>query len=126
MQYLQRLPLLLALAGSLVSGLLSLLCLRTHNEVLFQMVLSMIIFYIVGFFIRSMVINVKTQVDAKRLKLEADERAQKEKEEIEEKKKEKTDLFLGKHIDFKVNDLSEDSFEPLPVSEFIKKELKDH
>ena len=126
MQYLQRLPLILALAGSLVSGLLSLSRLRTRNEVLLQMVLTMVVFYIVGFFIRSTVLSIKTQVDEKWVKEEAAEKAQKEEEEAEERKRVKTEEFLGKSIDYTANDFDDGSFDPLPVSEFLIKELKDN
>ena len=126
MQYLQRLPLILALAGSLFSGLLSSLRLRAHNEVMSHMILSMVIFYFMGLFIRSTVLNIKTQVDEKWVKQEAAEKAQKEKEEAEKMKQEKTEEFLGKSIDYTTNDLGDELFEPLPVSEFIRKELKDN
>ncbi|MDD4296336.1 MAG: hypothetical protein PHC69_05190 [Ruminiclostridium sp.] len=126
MQYLQRLPLILALAGSLFSGLISSLRLRANNEVISNMLLTMVIFYFSGLFIRSTVLNIKMQVDKKWVKQEAAEKAQREKEEVERKKKEKTEDFLGKSIDYTTNDLDDDSFEPLPVSEFIRNELKDN
>ncbi|NLY17781.1 MAG: hypothetical protein GX045_02225 [Clostridiaceae bacterium] len=126
MQYLQRLPLLLALAGSLVSGILNLLCYRSNNEVLLHMVIAMAAFYIIGLFIRSTVLTIKTEVDEKREKQEAEEKVQKEKEQAEERSVEKEEEFLGKNIDLTVNYSSDDSFDPLPVSEFIRKQLKDN
>lgn len=126
MQYIKRLPLILALAGSLITGILNLLCHKQQNEVLFQMLIALVIFYIIGFFIRSTVLTVKEQVDEKQRIREAEEREQREKEEAEARRREKAEEFLGKNIDLTVNDSSDDSFDPLPVSEFIKKQLKEN
>ena len=126
MQYLQRLPLLLALAGSLASGILNLLCYRPHNEVLLHMVLTMVIFFIIGLFIRSTVLALKKQVDEKRQKQEAEERAQREKKQAEAKMMEEAEGHLGNNIDFTVDSSREESFDPLPVREFIKKQLNDN
>lgn len=124
MQYLQRLPLLLALAGSLLFGLISLISNKSHNEALIQMVFAMVIFFVIGLFIRSTILNIKMHVDDKRRKQEELERIQKKKEEAEAKKREKTEEFLEQTIDDAVHNLHDESFDPLPVSEFIQKELK--
>lgn len=123
MRYLNRLPLLLALAGSIVSGLLSIIRLRAQKEILVQMALVMVIFYVAGLFLRSTVQSIKSQVDEKKLKQEEENRTKKSREEKENTDEGKTEKSLGGNIDFTVDE-SDDAFDPLPVSEYIKNELK--
>ncbi|HEY8501009.1 MAG TPA: hypothetical protein VIL89_10345 [Clostridia bacterium] len=112
MRYIQILPLLMALAAALISGILGFFKSIRQKEVIMQMALIMVIFYVTGLFVRSTLMCAVEQIEQKRKEREEEEKEEKEKEKQQE---------LGANIDMTVGD---DSFDPLPVSEFIKRELK--
>ncbi|MBP7175707.1 MAG: hypothetical protein KBA53_05740 [Thermoclostridium sp.] len=117
----QKLPLLLALAAAFLSGLIGFIRNASQKVILTRMVLMMVLFFVIGLFARSTLMNIKDQV-AQRKKQEEEEE-QKKKQELAKKAKEQ-EMGLGKNIDFSAGKEDEDDFDPLPVSEFIKKELK--
>lgn len=122
MRYLQKLPLLLALAAAFLSGLTGFVRQISQKEILLQMVLMMTLFFIIGLFARATLTNIKEQVDCKKKK-EKEQEELKKQQELENQLQEK-EKGLGRTIDFKAGKVDEDAFNPLPVSEFIKKELK--
>ena len=121
MRYLQKLPLLLALAAAFLTGLIGFVSQASQKVILTRMVLMMVVFFVIGLFTRSTLLNIKDQVEQKKNEREAEER--KQKQELEKKQKEQ-EMGLGNNIDLSAGAEDEDAFEPLPVSEFIKKELK--
>ncbi|NLO38301.1 MAG: hypothetical protein GX115_02345 [Ruminiclostridium sp.] len=121
MRYLQKLPLLLALAAAFLTGLIGFVSQASQKVILTRMVLMMVVFFVIGLFTRSTLLNIKDQVEQKKNEREAEER--KQKQELEKKQKEQ-EMGLGNNIDLSAGAEDEDTFEPLPVSEFIKKELK--
>lgn len=121
MQYLQKLPLLLALAAAFLSGLVGFVRHNPQKEILFMMVLAMVLFFAIGLFARSTLTNIKNQNERKKKEKEQEEL--KKQQELEKQSKEK-EMGLGRKIDITAGKADEDAFNPLPVSEFIKKELK--
>lgn len=119
MRYLQKLPLLLALAVALLMGFIGFLCSMSQDEILIRMALGMVIFYTVGFFIRNTLLDICKQVEEKRKEKEMEEEKQRLEQENEKKLND-----AGHNIDLMVGEDADDSFEPMSVSEFIKKELK--
>lgn len=117
MRYIQMLPLLMALAAALISGILGFFKSMRQKEVMMQMALIMVIFYIIGLFVRTTLVCTIEQIEKKRKEREEEEERRKKKEKEEKEKQE----LLGTNIDLIADD---DSFDPLPVSEFIRKELK--
>jgi flagellar biosynthesis/type III secretory pathway M-ring protein FliF/YscJ len=109
------LPLLMALAAALISGILGFFKSAPQKEVIVQMTLIMVIFYVIGLFVRSTLICTIEQIEKKEREEEEEKKKQQEKAKNEEQK------MLGANIDMTADD---NSFDPLPVSEFIKKELK--
>lgn len=122
MRYLQKLPLLLALAAAFFTGLMGFMRQGSQKEILNQMVLLMILFFALGLFVRATLLNAKEQVELKVKEREREEL--RKQQELELEKSEKEAATVGKNIDFTAGKVGEDAFEPLPVSEFIKKELK--
>lgn len=119
MQYLQKLPLLLALTASFLSGLMGLIRGSEQKQILIQMVLVMTVFFVIGLFARSVLTNILDQIERK--KQEEEQEELKRQMELEKEAEEKG---LGNNIDIQAGDQDEDLFNPLPVSEFIRKELK--
>ncbi len=121
MQYLHKLPLLIALAAAFLMGLLGFARRSPQKEILVQMVLAMVLFFVIGLFVRSTLTNIKEQIEQKKKERELEEL--KKQQEMEKQEKE-MEIGLGRNIDFTAGKEDEDAFNPLPVSEFIKKELK--
>lgn len=117
MQYLQKLPLLLALAAAFLSGLLGFIRQSSQKNILIQMTIVMIVFFVIGLFARAILTNIQQQVEQKK-----QEELRKQKE-LEQEALEQ-EMGLGKNIDLKAGELDDEAFDPLPVSEFIRKELK--
>jgi flagellar biosynthesis/type III secretory pathway M-ring protein FliF/YscJ len=117
MRYLQKLPLMFALAAAFLIGIIGSIRQNSQKTVLAQMVMVMVLFFFIGLFARATLLNIKEQ----------HEKREKEQEEIEkqqELEQNKETESLGKNIDFAAGDMDDDVFEPLPVSEFIQKQLK--
>lgn len=101
MYYLRKLPLLFALIAAVLSGLIGFSRSMSNNRILLQMIITMVVFFAVGMYIRHTLLKIINQI--------------KEKEKSEEQKK--------------LQELSEEKneteeLEPLKISEYIKKELK--
>lgn len=120
MQYLQRLPLLLALAATIITGLVGFARQNAHKDILLHMVLVMVVFFALGLYARHTLTNVKNQIEKKQKEREQEEL--RKQQELEKQEMEKA-MGLGKNIDLTASN-TDDDFDPLPVSEFIKKELK--
>lgn len=121
MRYLQKLPLLLALAAAFLSGLLGFIRQIPQKNILTQMTIVMILFFVIGLFARAILTNIQQQVEQKKQEEQLEEL--KKQKELEKEKLEQ-EMGLGRHIDLKAGERDEEDFDPLPVSEFIKKELK--
>jgi len=85
MRYLQKLPLLLALAAAFLTGLIGFVSQASQKVILTRMVLMMVVFFVIGLFTRSTLLNIKDQVEQKKNEREAEER--KQKQELEKKTK---------------------------------------
>lgn len=115
MYYIKRLPLLLALFATIISGIIGLVRSMTNDKILLQMIVTMVVFYIIGFIARHNLETVYNQVKEKKEKekIEAlkEEEKQKEQKQKEKMSKEKNENIL-------------DEFESLKVSKIIREELK--
>jgi flagellar biosynthesis/type III secretory pathway M-ring protein FliF/YscJ len=120
MRYLQKMPLLFALAAAFCTGIIGFSRSLPQIEILINMLLIMVLFFIAGLFSRTTILKILNEIDEKRKKKEMEEKEKKQREEAEETKKEEN---LGKTIDFTVGNIDDDAFNPLHVSEFIRKEL---
>jgi len=121
MEYLQRLPLLFALAAAFITGLIGFARHNAHKDILLHMVLVMVLFFVLGLYTRKTLINIKDKIEEKQKEKEQEEL--KKQQELEKQEKEK-EMGLGKNIDLSAGKTDDEDFNPLPVSEFIKKELK--
>ncbi|NMA65993.1 MAG: hypothetical protein GX957_07090 [Clostridiaceae bacterium] len=123
MQYIRRLPLLLALASGILTGIAGYLQKISDNENIFKMAVVMFIFYIAGFMIRNTILTI---VEEQRKKAEELERAISETDEPKEdselhgpdKKGQNLDLTADESIDFDINNQNLED-----VANFIKNEL---
>ncbi|NLU51818.1 MAG: hypothetical protein GXX10_03005 [Clostridiaceae bacterium] len=125
MDYIRKLPLLLALSGSIITGLLGRSSQLPDKEILTKMTIAMVVFYLAGLLASKTISDV---VEAYRKKEEEKEKAALQ-EENKEAVSENDSGITGKKLDLAADeeikfDVMEDDFDALPVAEFIKKELK--
>lgn len=113
MQYIKRLPLLFALLAAIISGITGISNSMEKDGILLRMIITMVVFYSVGFFVRYNLMEVYNQVKEKKEKEKAgetEENASNEKPENEQNlSEEKQDNVID--------------FEPLKVSKFIRDQL---
>lgn len=110
MYYINRLPLLFALFAAILTGIVGLSRSTSNDRILVQMMITMVIFYTVGFFVRYNIMKIYSQVKEK-----------KETEALEALSKNENDR-PGSPNEQKEN--NDDDFEPLKAAKFVKRELK--
>lgn len=129
MEFIQRLPFVLSISMAIIIGVLSTIYDCRNQEVYTRMLLGMLIFYVVGAFIRHVVAGIREELDQKikeeellkrKVALELQHSLQGNKNEDKN-----TDLHT---LDLKADDntakyLYDDDFSPLKVSEIIKKTI---
>ncbi|MGI6086128.1 MAG: hypothetical protein ACOYIF_11970 [Acetivibrionales bacterium] len=129
MDYIRKLPLLMALSGAIITGLVGYVHQVRNNENMTNMIITMIIFYITGLLIRGTVLDI---IESNRRKEE--ERIKEEKRLADEKKKEerkqskKSDESSGSTLNLVVDEtlnpgISDEEFNDLPIADYIKSEL---
>ncbi len=129
MNYVRKLPLLIALMSAMIIGLAGRLQRVPDRENMMRMVIVMVIFYSIGLLIRSTVLQI---VESFEKKAEEEEKAKKLLEN--ESQMEEMDISKqvenqnGKILDLAADDdlsfgTDDEDFDALPVADFIKKEL---
>lgn len=124
MEYIQRLPFILGAAMAIVVGMLSYSSTADMKQVYLKMAICMIVFYILGVFIKNTVLKINSDIEAKKkkLKLEELEKERLEEEAREEQARQEAAVKQGSKspkIDIKVDD---DEFVPLNI-ELISEKL---
>jgi hypothetical protein len=128
MDYIRKLPLLMALSGAIIIGLVGYSKDVPNKENMLKMVIVMVIFYIVGLFIRNTITGILQDIDKKTEEKEKKELEEKKRLEELEDQKNKEKNKKNQKIDFIVDDdldigTNIEDFEALPVADFIKNEL---
>jgi hypothetical protein len=108
MDYIRRLPYILGALVTIVVGLTSYISNISNQKIYYRMAISMIVFYLLGLYIRGTIIKIYEEVN-KRNELD---KIEKERDNQEQPDKTST-------IDIKVDD-QEDDFLPLEMSKAIK------
>jgi divalent metal cation (Fe/Co/Zn/Cd) transporter len=114
MEYIHRLPFILGASMSVIVGLFGYENGVAQKEAVIRMAISMLIFFVIGMFLRNIIENTMGEIDNKRkeeenLKRESNEKKHRDEDTNQEQSK----------IDYRTSDYGED-FEPLTVSEIIK------
>jgi hypothetical protein len=139
MEYLGKLPFLLGASAALITGLVCFNNMASNNQTYLRMLISMIIFYILGVYIRNLLTGI---VEEQKEKLRIEEEAKKKLEEeaaaavdleLREKakaegRKSAVDKILGGNIDIVQgaefdSDFGED-FKPLKVGDLVNRETR--
>jgi divalent metal cation (Fe/Co/Zn/Cd) transporter len=130
MDYIRKLPLLMALSGAIITGLVGYTHQVQNNENMTNMIITMIIFYIIGLLIRGTVLDIIETIRKKEEeKIKEEKRIAEEKEKEEKNQKQKAENASGSTLNLVVDEdlnlgMSEDEFNDLPVADYIKSELR--
>lgn len=131
MDYIRKLPLLMALSGAIITGLVGYTHQVNNNENMINMLIAMVIFYVVGLLIRGTVLDIiETNRKKEEARIKEEERIAKEKEKEEKKlKKQNAEKGSGSTLDIIADEdlnlgMTEEEFEALPVADYITNELK--
>jgi hypothetical protein len=122
MEYIHKLPFFMGVAIAIIVGLICNLSNVGQQDTYIRMAISMIIFFIIGVYIRNTLQKIyeelekKKQEEEKRIKDESEEAKRAEEERLNPESKLNG---TGSKIDIKVDDMGDD-FSPLTVSEYIK------
>ncbi len=124
MEYIQRLPFILGAVMAIVVGMLNYSSTADMKQVYLKMAICMIVFYILGVFIKNTVFKINSDIEAKKKKIELEEleKERLEEEAREEQARQEAAVKQGSKspkIDIKVDD---DEFVPLNI-ELISEKL---
>lgn len=129
MDYIRKLPLLMGLTGAILIGLIGYAKKIPNKENMLKMIIIMVIFYIVGLFIRNTITGILEEIKQKALekeKQELEEKKRQEELENENKKEKKRNSIIDLVADDEFNsETNDEDFDALPVADFIKNELKE-
>lgn len=129
MDYIRKLPLLMALSGAIITGLVGYTHQVHNNENMINMIITMVIFYIVGLLIRGTVLDIiETNRKKEEERIQEEKRIAEEKEKEEKNQRKKAEKALGSTLNLVVDEdlnlgMSEEEFNDLPVADLIKSEL---
>jgi len=127
MQYVRRLPLLLALTGGILTGLIGYSQRIPNNENIFKMCIVMFVFYIAGFIMRGTLMSIIEENRRKAAELELEKRmSEARKQKGDNAKTAEKPNTKGMNLDIAVDDkadfdLKDQNLED--VANFIRNEL---
>ncbi len=122
MEKIHRLPSLLGVSAGIVIGFIGFLRGQAGRDLVMNMALSIVIFYIFGNFVKKTLQVIAQEVLVKK-ELERIENKKKEREKSEEEKR--VEASKGQNLDLKAGDEinHSDTFLQEPVTSFIRQEL---
>ena len=131
MDYIRKLPLLMALAAAIITGLMGYINQVRNNENMTNMLIVMVVFYIVGLLIRGTILEaIETNRKKEEERIQEEKRIAAEKEKEEKRKKKENEKDSGGSIDMVADEdldqgIREDEFHALPIADYITKELNE-
>lgn len=131
MDYIRKLPLLMALAAAIITGLMGYINHVRNNENMTNMLIVMVIFYIVGLLIRGTVLEaIETNRKKEEDRIKEEKRIAAEKEKEEKRQKQNKEKDSGGSINMVADEdlnlgIREDEFQALPIADYITKEFKE-
>ncbi len=130
MDYIRKLPLLLALTGAIITGMVGYTHHVANNDNMARMMVVMLVFYIIGLIIRRTILDTIDTHKLKEQERQEEERLLLEQEKAEEKaeKEKKAQSTLSSTVDLAADEEIEiamgDEFSNLPVNDYISTELE--
>lgn len=118
-----KLPFLLSASMAVLVGVISISLGADNQAVYLRMVITMVVFYVVGLYTGKTLDKLKTEVNEKNAEIERKKILLEEKEKEASQMAEKNpDPFKGQNINLSAED-QDDEFEPLTVSRVISSKM---
>ncbi len=124
METIMKIPFLLALMASLITGFISIASNSNTNQTCLRMIIAMVSFYLVGLLVS---FTLKSIVEEQnKQKLEAEAKA-KEEEMLEKANAEKLEQegHLGNSVDLFADNDNDNGFTPLDLSQAVRTKIKE-
>ncbi|QNU68810.1 hypothetical protein EHE19_008410 [Ruminiclostridium herbifermentans] len=125
METIMKIPFLLAILASIITGAISIVNNAGTNKTCVRMIFAMIIFYIIGLLVSKTIISIVEEQNKQ--KLEAEKK--KEEEEMFEKAKASAKVkkpeHLGNTLDLSTEEEIDDGFTPFDLSQAVKTKMKE-
>jgi len=118
MDYIHRLPFILSISMTIVTGAISLERNIQSNKIYVRMLISTVVFFVIGIYIRSVLNNISDEIKKNRQEL-------KRQKEFEQRQADPSQGVDGStsEVDYRVGDDDDDDFVPLDVTHVSKDEL---
>lgn len=127
MDIIMKLPFLLAIVAALITGFFSMMDNKELNQTCFRMIVALIIFYILGTFAKSTITAIVDEQEKARQEEERRKNEELEREKLQNIQDEKSNQegHLGKKLDLVADDLIDDGFSPLDLSQAVRTKMKE-
>lgn len=122
MDYIRRIPFILGSTMAIITGIISLNCNISVEQVYLRMIISLILFFILGVFLRNTISEIEKDMHTKRMEKEKEAEETENIEDVENT--EKSQEAVGDRninaptVDYRIDD-DDDNFKPLNVKEVI-------
>jgi len=121
MEYIHRLPFIFGALMASIIGMINYKYNFTLKQICVRMTVAMVIFYIIGLYLRSTVEKLNEEIEKKKDLEKIAERERLEQEELEKKKQQPVSNVqqTASTIDYHVDDNNDDEFRPLNVNTIL-------
>ncbi len=124
METIMKIPFLLAILASIVTGAISIVNNAETNTTCVRMIIAMIVFYIIGILVSNTISNIVEEQNKQKLEVEKklleEEMLEKAKVSAKVKKAE----HLGNMLDLSTEEEIDDGFTPFDLSQAVKTRMK--
>lgn len=127
MEYLNKLPFILAVSVALIIGMVSIELKAPSKDIYLRMVISMVVFFAIGTYIKNTIIEIEDEVKIKIEKDELEKEIERQKQQQNNNVNQNANLNNDKNdennptFDYKFDEYNEE-FSPLTVTDFLSSE----
>jgi mannitol-specific phosphotransferase system IIBC component len=130
METIMKMPFLLAMTASLVTGIISILNNSNTNQTCVRMIIALVGFYIIGTIVSSTLAGIvkeqdKQKQEAKRQQQLEQIKLEQLRSEQEKAERHKQEEHLGNNLDLVADSGPDDGFSPLDLSQAIRTKVKE-
>ncbi len=125
METIMKIPFLLAMMASLVTGFISISGNASTNQTCIRMIVALLGFYIVGLLVRSTLSGIVEEQNKLKLEAEKEKQLEQIKLELEKAGRLKNEQHLGTNLDLVADSNIDDGFSPLDLSQAIRTKVNE-
>lgn len=125
METIMKIPFLLAMVASIITGLISISQGASTNQTCIRMIIAMVSFYILGKIFSTTVGGIVEEQNKQKEEAERQQKLEELRQELEMAEKLKQEGHLGTNLDLFADSKVDDSFSPLDLSQAIRTKVKE-